>query len=101
MGIKVRGQNGLFLSDKFAIALHDDDDLWIADDIDWFAAGKQKPSPIAALKNAQTQYGVTPVLFLDNANIMDSDKLITAWNADGIQVAQSADELEKILKVAE
>lgn len=101
LGVKVRGQNGLFLSDKFAIALHDDDDLWIADDIDWFAAGKQKPSPIAALKNAQTQYGVTPVLFLDNANIMDSDKLITAWNADGIQVAQSADELEKILKVAE
>ena len=97
LGIKVRNQNGLFVSDKFAIAVHDDDDLWIADDIDWFAAGKQKPSPIAALKNAQTQYGVTPVLFLDNTNIMDSETLIATWRTDGIQVAQNADELQEIL----
>ena len=100
-GQKAKYQNGLYLSDKFVIALHDDDDLWIADDIDWFAAGKQKPSPITALKNAQTQYDVTPILFLDNANIMDGDTLIDTWRNDGIMVAQSTDELEEILKVAE
>ena len=32
----------LIVANGCAIAVHDDDDFWVPDEIDWFAAGKQR-----------------------------------------------------------
>lgn len=68
------------------IAVHDDADFWIADDTDWFASGKQRPSPIAPLKQRAAELGLTPVLYLARTNILDLDARIEKWTADGITV---------------
>ncbi|MBO4700992.1 MAG: hypothetical protein J5620_04585 [Alphaproteobacteria bacterium] len=92
----------LIIADKFIIAVHDDDDFWVADDIDWFAAGKQKPSPIIALNNACVANGeMHPVLYLAEHNIMNFDELSKKWRTDGIEIATNRDELLKILNVGE
>lgn len=68
------------------IAVHDDPDFWIADDTDWFASGKQRPSPITPLKQRAAELGLTPVLYLARTNILDLDARIEKWTADGITV---------------
>lgn len=84
--------NGLIFATDMAIAIHDDTDFWIADADNWFATGKQKPSPIAALlRTADT--GRRPVLYLGAQNIMNIDELRENWQADGICVITSPDQL--------
>lgn len=68
------------------IAVHDDADFWIADDTDWFASGKQRPSPITPLKQRADELGLTPVLYLAQTNILELDARIEKWTADGITV---------------
>ena len=51
------------------------EDFWIADEIDWFAPGKQKPSPIVELFTAARDNGVRPILYLAAKNVMDLEKL--------------------------
>ncbi|MBQ6736765.1 MAG: hypothetical protein IJQ90_04775 [Alphaproteobacteria bacterium] len=93
--------NDLIAVDNFIIAVHDDDDFWVADDADWFAAGKQKPSPIVALNNACAANGeMHPVLYLGEHNIMDFDELSQKWRADGIEIVTDRDELLKMIQNA-
>jgi len=96
LGVTVERKDGLYLTDKFAIAVHDDDDFWVADEIDWFAPGKQKPSPITALLNAKKEQGLKPVLYLGCENIMDLDKLLPEWKKSGIKVVKKLPELSKL-----
>ena len=94
-----RTDNDLIAVDNFMIAVHDDDDFWVADDTDWFAAGKQKPSPIVALNNARMENdALRPVLYLAEQNIMDANEQIAKWRAAGIEVITDRDELLKMIQ---
>lgn len=75
-----------------AVAAHCDSDFWIADADTWFAAGKSKPSPIAALTAAASR-GLHPVLYLGEQNIMDIDAMRDTWSTAGIRIITSPDEL--------
>lgn len=83
----------IVISNDIAIAMHDDADFWIADTENWFAAGKQKPSPIAELLSVSATHGVRPVLYLKQSNIMDLDTLRTGWHDQGITVITDLSEL--------
>ncbi len=92
-GIDANMDGDLIVANGFAVAVHDDDDFWVADEIDWFAAGKQKPSPIAELKKAQSEKNLKPVLYLATDSIMDIDKVSAEWIADGITVVKTEKDL--------
>lgn len=91
--IKHHIENDIVITDKYAIATHDDKDFWIADDETWFAAGTARPSPVAAAKNAAAAHGLRPVLYLAQSNIMDLDARRDAWRADGVLVISDPSEL--------
>lgn len=94
-----RTDNDLIAVDNFVIAVHDDDDFWVADDTDWFASGKQKPSPIVALQNACAENDtLRPVLYLAEQNIMDVNEQTAKWRATGIEVITDRDELLKMIQ---
>lgn len=78
---------------KFAIITHDDSDFWVADEDNWFATGKQKPSPINAVITAAKNKNAIPVLLLKTDNIMDLEILILNWKADGIKIIKDISEL--------
>ena len=96
-GISVTRSEDLIIANGFAVAVHDDDDFWVADEIDWFAAGKQRPSPIVALKKAQSEHNLKPVLYLRSNNIMDLDKKSEEWAADGIIIVKDEQNLMNVL----
>jgi hypothetical protein len=68
------------------IAVHDDSDFWIADGDEWFANGKQKPSPIKELLRLAAEKNLKPVLELRARNIMDIDDKIKEWEKLGVEV---------------
>jgi len=76
------------------IASHTDTDFWIADDTDWFASGKQRPSPVAAVKARAAELGLKPVLYLEATNILDLNERIAAWESDGIRVVTDLKDLD-------
>ncbi|MCL1892343.1 MAG: hypothetical protein FWF97_03615 [Alphaproteobacteria bacterium] len=78
---------------KFAIATHDDPDFWIADSENWFATGKQKPSPVETAIAAAAENDATPVLLLASENIMDLDAQRKKWVAAGVVVVKDLEEL--------
>ena len=82
------------ITDKFAIVSHTDDDFWVADDENWFAAGKTRKSPIANVKRIATTHNVQPVLYLATDNIMDIDDLRKTWESDGILVISDLKDLK-------
>lgn len=86
-------ENDIIISGDMAIAVHDDSDFWIADADNWFAPGKQRPSPVAAVKNTAAARGLRPVLYLAATNIMDIDKRVAEWESDGIKIARTPDEI--------
>lgn len=88
----------LIVGEDFVIAVHDDKDFWVADDLDWFAAGKQKPSPISELMNAAKETDKKTILFLGCHNIMDFDTCVEKWRKDGINVVMNNDELMRVIK---
>jgi len=91
--------NDLINIDNFVIAVHDDEDFWVADDENWFAAGKQKPSPIVALNAACAgNSALHPIMYLAEQNIMDADAQIEKWRAVGIEVITDRDELLNAVK---
>jgi len=92
-GVEAQVNGDLIVANGYAIAVHDDDDFWVPDEIDWFAAGKQRPSPIAALRRAREEQGLKPVLYLATDSIMDLDKYSAEWTSDGIKVVKSREEL--------
>ena len=79
-------EGDLIIYNNNLIAVHDDADFWIADDTDWFASGKQHPSPIPPLKQRAAELGLRPVLYLAQTNILELDAQIEKWTADGITV---------------
>ena len=92
-------ENDLINVNNFVIAVHDDEDFWVADDENWFAAGKQKPSPIVALKNACAENNALyPIMYLATQNIMDADAQTEKWRADGIEIITERDELLNLIK---
>ena len=69
-GLDASVSDDLILVGKYAVAVHDDDDFWVADDIDWFAAGRVRPSPIVKLTDLYVANGCVPVLFVAEQNIL-------------------------------
>jgi hypothetical protein len=81
------------VTNGLAIATHDDSDFWIADEEDWFAAGKQKHSPVSQAVVAAAEYGVSPAIYLAEKNIMDLDSKISEWESRGITVFTSLSDI--------
>ncbi len=99
-GVEAQVNGDLIVANGCAIAVHDDDDFWVPDEIDWFAAGKQKPSPIVALKKAASEQNLKPILYLSTNSIMDIDEKSAEWIADGIKVVKSREELVESVSVS-
>lgn len=78
---------------KFAVATHDDSDFWIADGENWFATGKQKPSPVTSVIDVAKKENATPALLLKSENIMDIDTLKEKWTTDGVKIIKDLSEL--------
>ena len=93
-GTEFTVENGLIFTDRDVIAVHNDPDFWIADNENWFAAGKQKPSPADAVLAASAARGVRPVLYLAQTNILDLDARRAQWASDGITIITAPDELK-------
>ena len=92
-GRTARPDGEFIICDEYLIATHTDTDFWIADDIDWFAGGQQRPSPVAAVIARATELKMKPVLYLGATNILDLDARITAWESDGVRVIKDLAEL--------
>jgi len=75
------------------IAVHSDPDFWIADDTDWFATGKQRPSPVTAVRARAAELNLTPVLYLAETNILDLDARIAEWESNGVRVIKDLADL--------
>ena len=96
-GVSARVDGDLIKTDKFVIAVHGDNEFWVADEFDWFASGKQRPSPIVKLLGVRDADGLSPILYLPCDNIMDLDKLIPEWEKSGIKVVRNEKELMDIV----
>lgn len=92
--IPVSYDDNILITKGYAIAYHDDPDFWIADEQTWFAANKQKKSPIISLQEMAKKHNIQPILYLATDNIMDLENLKSAWAQDGIKVISNLDELE-------
>lgn len=93
--IKFDIQNELIITATHAIASHTDNAMWIADADNWFAAGKQKKSPITELIIATQDGTKKPVLYLGATNIMDLENLSAAWSAMGISIIEKPEQLSE------
>ncbi len=92
--IKIVSTDGdILITDKLAIAVHDDPNFWVAEDENWFATGQQKTSPVLELVRAAEKHNVKPVLYMGATNIMDFDQMREKWTAAGITVITRPDEL--------
>ena len=92
-GIKAKIEDNLVLTDKSVIAIHDDSDFWIADEDAWFAAGKQKKSPVLNLLEKSKQLNLQPVLYLAQTNIMDLTNRKQEWEKQGIKIILDINDL--------
>lgn len=99
-GMDARVEGNLILVGNNAVASHTDDDFWVADDTDWFASGKQKPSPIAELSDVVQKRGLRPILYLGATNIMNLDTLTSDWQKAGITVVTSREDLLKSIETS-
>ena len=90
-GAKIDGD--FIIYQDMIIAVHDDPDFWIADDVDWFASGKQRPSPTTAIQQRATDTGLKPVLYLAQTNILDIEERVAAWESSGIRVIKDLKDL--------
>ena len=96
-GVDANVSGDLIIANGYAIAVHDDDDFWVPDELDWFAAGKQRPSPIVELKKAASEQNLKPILYLVTNSIMDIDEKSAEWIADGIMVVTDKDDLVRVV----
>lgn len=83
----------MIIANNIIIATHDDPDFWIADPENWFAAGKQKTSPIVQLIKASAKQGLKPVLYLNQTNIMELDICRDTWEKMGVITITDLSEL--------
>ena len=93
-GMQFKIENGLVFTNKDVISVHNDPDFWIADEETWFAAGKQKPSPIQAILTKSAEQNLHPVLYLGQTNILDLDSNCVKWSESGIKVITDLNELK-------
>jgi len=98
LGIASEALGNVLISGDFAIAVHNDDDFWVADDMDWFAAGRQKPSPIAELTAIKNENNKTPVFLIERTDIMDFEQNVQKWRDGGIIIVTSRAELVDTIK---
>ena len=97
-GVESVADGNLIIVNNFAIAVHDDNDFWVPDDIDWFAAGQQKPSPVAELVRARDENKYVPVFLIERNDIMDFESNVQKWRDDGITVVTNRAELLDVVK---
>lgn len=95
-GQEVTIDDDLIITQNVIIAIHDDSDFWIADNEDWFAAGKRKQSPIKKLLEKTSANKQTPVLYLAETNIMDLENRCIEWEKTGIKIIKQISDLESI-----
>lgn len=93
-GVTFSVKNDIIFTDKNAISAHTDPDFWIADDEIWFAAGKQKPSPVKALLSTDPENALRPILYLGETNILNLEKCRDQWTKEGITVITDLNELK-------
>jgi hypothetical protein len=74
------------LTDDAVIYTHSDPDFWIADETEWFANGRQIPSPITELLKIAKEKNLQPVIELKEKNILDLENKIEEWTGLGIKV---------------
>lgn len=86
-------EENIVLTEKLAIATHSDTDFWVADNENWFAAGKVCESPIIAAKRMAEKYGLVPAIYLQEKNILNIDDLIVQWQKDGLVVITDLSEI--------
>jgi len=105
-GFKIKSDGGDVIvasksgGERIAIAIHDDPEFWIADPSpdgapasDWFASGKQKPSPVVAAIAAAQSENAAPVLYLAASNIMNLETLLPTWESAGVRIITEPAEL--------
>ena len=97
-GFETSEVGNLVVVNNVAIAVHDDDDFWAPDDVNWFAAGRQKPSPIAELLRVRNENSYVPVFLIERNNIMDFELNVKKWRDDGIVVVMNRAELLDLIK---
>lgn len=78
--------NDIILTNELAIITHDDSAFWIADNDNWFAAGKQKPSPVLTVLDVAREHDLKPVIYLSEKNIMDLETRTQEWEELGVWV---------------
>lgn len=81
------------VTEKEIIYVHNDPDFWIIDNDTWFAAGKQKDSPIPTMLTLAHDNNLTPILYLESTNIMDFDGTVQQMNQRGIKTITDLSEL--------
>ncbi len=91
--IKYKTKNDIIITEKNAIASHTDTDFWICDNDNWFATGKQRPSPIKELLEISTSKKLQPLLYLGSTNIMDLETICQTWESMGITIITTPDEI--------
>lgn len=92
-GYEIAFDGNIVIANNFAIAVHDDSDFWIADKDNWFAAGKQKESPISEVLLISEKHDVNAMIYLAEKNIMDIDSRIAEWESKGIKVIKNLSEI--------
>lgn len=92
-GCNPRRDGNMIIANNIIIATHDDPDFWIADPETWFAAGKQKVSPITQLIKESAKNGLRPVLYLAQTNIMELDTCRAEWDKMGVTSITDLSEL--------
>lgn len=88
-----RRDGNMIIANDTIIATHDDSDFWIADPETWFAAGKQKASPVLQLIKASAKHGLRPVLYLAQTNILELDTCRAEWDKMGVTSITDLSEL--------
>lgn len=92
-GCNPHRDGNMIIANNIIIATHDDPDFWIADPETWFAAGKQKTSPITQLIKESAKNGLRPVLYLAKTNIMELDTCRAEWDKMGVTSITDLSEL--------
>ena len=95
-GQEVSIDDDLIITQNIVIAIHNDNDFWIADNENWFAAGKRKVSPIKKLLERTSTNKQVPILYLAETNIMDLESRCTEWESQGIKIIKNISDLETI-----
>lgn len=77
----------------FIIAVHNESEFWIADPDFWFAAGKQKTSPVKKLLSLTSTGNRQPILYLAETNISELETKTAEWESAGVKVITKLEDL--------